>query len=188
MGHDISVYHTEVFLRYLLQQPSNIIITISSLLLCFLLSLDRLPGMEILSVGPNWLVIWLVTWSLTHNRSQSLITAVSLSLVLDGLSSAYPSHLFGLVIVAWFNSSAKSKNDLGSFHSIILVVLKIFFWVLAVEAIIALQYLLLNFDYNNGLWLRYQRIGLSSALLSSVWTPLIYWPLSRWWLYCNKKK
>ena len=167
---------------------SNILVIIGSLLLCFLLTLARLPGMEILQVAPNWLVIWLVTWSLSHTRAQSLVAAVSISLVLDALSSSYPTHLPGLVIVAYFNSDSRRKNDLVSFNSIILVVLRVFFWTLVVEAIMALQYLPFNIDFIHELWLRYQRIGLSSALLSSLWTPVIYWPLSRWWLYQSRKK
>ncbi|MDJ0565359.1 MAG: rod shape-determining protein MreD, partial [Microcystis sp. M49629_WE12] len=27
----------------------------------------------------------------------------------------------------------------------------------------------------------YQRLGLTSALLSSLWTPLVYYPLQQWW-------
>ena len=105
---------------------SNILVSIGSLLLCFLLTLARLPGMEILLVAPNWLVIWLVTWSLSHTRAQSLVAAVSISLVLDALSSSYPTHLLGMVIVAYFNSDSRRKNNLVSFNSIILVVLKVF--------------------------------------------------------------
>jgi hypothetical protein len=31
------------------------------------------------------------------------------------------------------------------------------------------------------IWFYHQRIALSSAILSSLWAPVIYYPLSRWW-------
>jgi hypothetical protein len=31
------------------------------------------------------------------------------------------------------------------------------------------------------MWLDYQRIALSSAILSSLWAPVLYYPLNQWW-------
>jgi hypothetical protein len=31
------------------------------------------------------------------------------------------------------------------------------------------------------IWYYHQRIALSSAILSSMWSPVIYYPLNRWW-------
>ena len=134
--------------------------------------------MEILKVGPNWLVIWLVTWSLSHSRLEAIVAAISLGLVLDALTSAYPTHLLGLVAVAWLTSQDKNHH---SSYNIILVMLRVFVLVLLVEGIMAIQYLWLNFSFLDEVWLSYQRIGISSALLSSLWTPFLYYPLHKWW-------
>ena len=32
-------------------------------------------------------------------------------------------------------------------------------------------------------WLYHQQVALSSAILSSLWTPVIYFPLNLWWAY-----
>jgi cell shape-determining protein MreD len=31
------------------------------------------------------------------------------------------------------------------------------------------------------LWIYYQRSTLSSAILSSLWAPVVYYPLNHWW-------
>ena len=31
------------------------------------------------------------------------------------------------------------------------------------------------------IWLYHQRVALSSAILSSLWAPALYYPLNRWW-------
>ncbi|XPM61718.1 MAG: rod shape-determining protein MreD [Leptolyngbya sp. IPPAS B-1204] len=31
------------------------------------------------------------------------------------------------------------------------------------------------------IWLYHQRIALTSAILSSLWAPAVYYPLNRWW-------
>ncbi|NET35127.1 MAG: rod shape-determining protein MreD, partial [Cyanothece sp. SIO1E1] len=31
------------------------------------------------------------------------------------------------------------------------------------------------------IWVYHQRVALSSAILSSLWAPAIYYPLKRWW-------
>ena len=38
----------------------NWCVTVGSVLLCTLILLTRFPGMELLGVGPNWLLIWVV--------------------------------------------------------------------------------------------------------------------------------
>ena len=31
------------------------------------------------------------------------------------------------------------------------------------------------------IWSQHQRIALSSAVISSLWTPVVYFPLNQWW-------
>lgn len=165
------------------QKFTDILIIFSTLILCFLLSLVRLPGMEIANITPNWLVIWLAIWSINHSRLQGLVAAVCIALVLDSLTSFYPTHIVGLVLVAWLTYPTKKNigEEPKSPHTIILLMLKIFFLVLLVEGIMFIQYLSLSNSFPAQLWVNYQTIGLSSALLSSLWTPFLYYPLNSWW-------
>jgi hypothetical protein len=40
----------------------------------------------------------------------------------------------------------------------------------------------------DNVWTLQQRIALSSAILSSLWSPAIYFPLSRWWRSLEKQE
>ncbi|MGD1864119.1 MAG: rod shape-determining protein MreD, partial [Phormidesmis sp.] len=31
------------------------------------------------------------------------------------------------------------------------------------------------------IWLYHQRVALSSAIISSLWAPVLFYPLKRWW-------
>jgi cell shape-determining protein MreD len=42
------------------RQFLNFGVTFVSVMLCILILPTRLPGMELLGIGPNWLLIWLV--------------------------------------------------------------------------------------------------------------------------------
>jgi hypothetical protein len=37
------------------------------------------------------------------------------------------------------------------------------------------------------IWLQHQRIALSSAIISSLWAPVLYYPLNRWWAFLEQK-
>jgi hypothetical protein len=37
------------------------------------------------------------------------------------------------------------------------------------------------------IWMQHQRIALSSAILSSLWAPALYYPLNRWWTYFDRQ-
>jgi rod shape-determining protein MreD len=109
--------------------------------------------------------------------------SIFLALVLDSMTSYYPTHLFGLVAVAWLTTQPQKriKYEVISSNSIIFVMLRVFILVLLVEGLLAIQYFSLNLSFFSELWLNYQKISLSSALLTSLWTPLLYYPLNKWW-------
>jgi rod shape-determining protein MreD len=133
--------------------------------------------MELLGIGPNWFLIWVVTWSLKHKVLSSAIAGLILGLLQDSLSSAYPSHVVVLVLVGFITARLQRhiKEDL------ITVVLLVFVLTLVAEAAIALQYALLEIRPLEEIWLDYQRIALSCAVLTSLWTPAFYYPLHSWW-------
>jgi rod shape-determining protein MreD len=49
------------------------------------------------------------------------------------------------------------------------------------ETVTAIQYSLLGDRNLAEIWTDHQRIALSSAILSSLWAPVVYYPLNRWW-------
>lgn len=159
------------------RQLLNGLLIASSVVLCLLLSPTRLPGMELLGVGPNWFLIWVVTWSLKHKVLSSVIAGLTLGLLQDSMSSSYPSHVVVLVIVGFITARLQRhiKEDL------ITIVLLVFILSLIAEATIALQYALMELRPIDEIWLDYQRIALSSAVLTSLWTPAFYYPLHSWW-------
>jgi hypothetical protein len=49
------------------------------------------------------------------------------------------------------------------------------------ESTFALQYLLRGMRNFPELWSDNQRIALTSAIISSLWAPVLYFPLNHWW-------
>jgi rod shape-determining protein MreD len=133
--------------------------------------------MELLGVGPNWFLIGVVIWSLKHKVLSSIIAGLTMGLLQDSMSSRYPSHVVVLVLVGFITARLQRhiKEDL------ITIVLLVFILTLVAEATIALQYALMELRPIEEIWLDYQRIALSSAMLSSLWTPAFYYPLNAWW-------
>ncbi|RPH91844.1 MAG: rod shape-determining protein MreD [Chroococcales cyanobacterium metabat2.561] len=157
----------------------NILVTIASLLLCAFLSLMRLPGMEILGIAPNWLLIWLVSWSLHRSCLDSVVAGLAIGTIQDSLTSNYPSHIMVFGLIGFLTSRLHRQRYLK--EELIAVVLIVFVMTLIADGAIAFQYYLQGGKNLADLWVDYQRIALTSALLSSLWTPLVYYPLQQWW-------
>ena len=49
------------------------------------------------------------------------------------------------------------------------------------ETIFGLQLTLAGERKFEDIWTYYQRVALASAILSSLWAPVVYYPLNRWW-------
>ena len=139
----------------------------------------RIPGMELLGITPNWLLIWLITWSVKRNLWQSVTAAIVLGLIQDSLTEIYPSHVLSLVIVAIL--TAKTYQQKYVKEDIISMMLIVFGMAIISETIIALQYSIQAYQPLLDIWINYQKISLSSAIISSLWTPFIYYPLNYWW-------
>jgi rod shape-determining protein MreD len=165
--------------RYLL----NSLIIVGSVLICCFLSLTRLPGMEILGIGPDWLLIWLVTWSVKRSVFQGVSAGLILGLLQDGLTSPYPSHVTVLVVVGFLTARFHKQRYIK--EELIAVVLIVFLMTLLAEMLLAVQHWGRRQTSIEDFWLDYQRIALASALLTSLWTPAIYYPLHQWWKNLN---
>lgn len=150
-----------------------------SVLCCAMLLLLRVPGMEILGIAPNWFVIWVVAWSLPRSLWQSLWAAIALGLIQDGMTAPWPSHVLSLAVVAVITSKLqKNKYIQEDFVSVALVV---FAMSLVSETVIALQHTLILPEQAGRIWLEHNKIALTSAILNSLWAPLLCYPLGKWW-------
>jgi rod shape-determining protein MreD len=157
----------------------NGFVTISSVAVCALAMMFRAPVMELTGIGPNWLLIWVVTWSVKRTPLQAILAGLALGWLQDGLAAAQPSHALPLALVGYLTARLqKPKFILEDFISVALI---IFVMVIVAETVSALQ-LSLQGDRNwPDTWSYYRQVTLSSAILSSLWGPVIYYPLNRWW-------
>lgn len=164
-----------IWARWLL----NWTVTVFSVVVCLLVLPTRLPGMELLGVGPNWLLIWVVAWSVKRTMLQGAIAGLVLGLIQDGMTAPNPTHMLGLAIVGILTARIQKQRYIQEdFISIALIV---FGMAVISETVTAIQF---SFQTNRNLaeiWTYHQRIALSSAILSSLWAPAIYYPLNRWW-------
>lgn len=154
-------------------------IIVGSGLICLLLLPTRLPGMELLGLAPNWVLIWVVIWSLKRSPFQAVIAAIALGLIQDGMTGDYPSHAIGLAIVGYLTARLQKQRFLK--EDFISVALIVFIMALLAETAIAIQLGLTGSRSWSELWQYYQPIALTSAILSSLWAPILYFPLNAWW-------
>jgi len=160
----------------------NWAVTIGSILVCTLAMYTRFPGMTLMGIAPNWLLIWLVTWSVNRPVFLSVMAGVALGLLQDGMTFAdiknTPTHTLGLAIAGGITALLQKQRYIQEdFISIALIV---FGMAVIVETMHAVQLTFMGAGMDN-VWTLQQRIALSSAILSSLWSPAIYFPLSRWW-------
>jgi rod shape-determining protein MreD len=161
------------------RQLLSILLIVGSVLLCALLSFARLPGMELLGIGPNWLLIWVVVWSLQRSTLPGVIAGLALGWIQDGLTSTYPSHALTLSLVGFLAARlGKNRRLRDNFIALIWIV-----FVLAglAEIATALQYVLQKVRSPIDIWRDCERIALSSAILSSLWAPAFAYPFNSCW-------
>ncbi len=171
------------------QKFLNWAVTIGSLLICILAMYTRFPGMTLMGIAPNWLLIWLVAWSVNRPVILSVMVGISLGFIQDGMTfsglSVAPTHALGLAIAGGLTSLLQKQRYVQEdFISIALIV---FGMAVIVETMHAVQLTALRINIGN-VWILQQRIALSSAILSSLWSPVIYFPLSRWWRSLERKE
>ena len=157
----------------------NNLVIVVSVAVCCILSLLRLPGMELLGMSPNWLLIWLIAWSVKRSIWQSAIAGVALGWIYDGLTVSNPSHVFSLVTVGVITASFNKERYIG--EDFISMALIVFVMAIIAETIFALQYVWLQIRPLADVWQDYVRITVTSAVITSLWTPVVYVPLNRWW-------
>jgi rod shape-determining protein MreD len=174
------------------RQFVNGLVTVGSVLLCVLVLPTRLPGMELLGISPNWLLIWVVAWSLKRTVFQGAVAGLALGMIQDGMTSSNPTHAFSLMVVGMLAARIRKQRYIQ--EDFISVALIVFGMAVLAETVTAIQYSFQSDLFNSGsfgtrnlleIWTDHQRIALASAILSSLWAPVIYYPLNRWWERIN---
>lgn len=168
-----------------IRQLQNWVVTIGSVLVCLLLLPTRFPGMELLGIGPHWMAIWVVAWSVKRKVYQGILAGLAAGFLLDGMSRAEPTHAIGLALVGFLTASLqKSRYIREDFISVALIV---FGMVLVAETVMAVQFLFVGDRDFTAIWQNYQIISLASAILSSLWAPVIYVPLQLLWQHTKSE-
>jgi rod shape-determining protein MreD len=165
-------------------QRTNILLILGSVLFCALLQSQRIPGMVLLETAPNWLLIWVVTWSVKRSPLEGLLAGIALGLIQDGLTTAQPTHAISLGIAGFLTSGIDRQRIIA--EDFVSALLLVFVMAMMVEIIFAGQLALGGAWIPFELWPHLQRVALSSAVISSLWTPLIYVPLNYWWDRFNR--
>ena len=160
----------------------KILFVLVSVAICSILMLVDIPGMELLETNPNWLLIWLVSWSLKRTVWQSAIAGLAIGWIYDGIAISSPSRILGFVVVAVFTSSLQKQKYLG--EDFISVAFIVFFMSILAETIYAVQYTIQYFGSVKAI-AQYQQIAIISAIITSIWSPAFYYPFN---LINNKLK
>ncbi len=69
----------------------------------------RLPGMELLGIGPNWLLIWVVAWSVKRTVLEGSLAGIVLGMLQDAMTSPDPTHAISLGLVGILTGLLKSN-------------------------------------------------------------------------------
>lgn len=167
----------------------NWVVTVGSALLCLLLLPMRIPGMELLGIAPSWLLIWVVAWSIKRTVIQGAIAGLVLGLIQDGMTSPDPTHALSLIVVGVLTARLQKQRYLQ--EDFISVALIVFGMTILAETIATLQFSFFSYTPAGTdtftiaklaeIWQYRQQIALSSAIVSSLWAPIVYYPLNHWW-------
>lgn len=167
-------------------------VTISSVILCLLLLPTRFPGMELAGIGPHWLLIWVVSWSVGRNVWQGFSAGLILGLLQDGLTALQPTHAFGLALVGFLTARLKKQHYTD--ENFISVALIVFAMAVIAETVTAVQFSLTQnqfimekaYELLADTWTYHQRVALASAIVTSLWAPILHYPLSLWWRWISE--
>jgi rod shape-determining protein MreD len=156
----------------------NFAIIVGSIVICVFLTGRRLPGTELAGIEPNWLLIWLVSWCLRGGIWNGLFAGLAVGwlqeAIIGGESRAAISFVIVGVLTACFSKQRFLREDF------ITIALVVFGMTLISETVIAARQYLLNLRDREDLWFDYQRITLTAAIISSLWAPVLHYPLQSW--------
>lgn len=155
-------------------------VIVGTLLIASMLLLTRIPGMTILGFSPQWLLMWVIAWSVKRDILYALLGAIAVGWLHDSLTiSGIPSHIPGFLLVAFLTASWRQQRYLQ--EDFISLALLVFAMTFVAEMVMAVQYLMLGLLSFSIVWTEAQQVALASAVLSSLWAPITCTPLVRWW-------
>jgi rod shape-determining protein MreD len=157
----------------------NGLVTTASATLCALALPLKLPGMTLAGIGPHWLLAWVVAWSIKRDMLQGLLGGITVGLLQDSLTAPQPTHVIGLALVGLITGRINKKRLLA--EEFVSVALIVFGMAALIEVVMALQLSWMGDRPLLEIWERLPLIALSSAILSSLWAPVVYYPLNLWW-------
>lgn len=157
----------------------NGLVTAASVTLCALALPLQLPGMDLAGVGPHWLLAWVVAWSIKRDMLQGLFGGIAAGFLQDSLTASQPTHVIGLALVGLIIGRINKKRLIA--EEFVSVALIVFGMAAFVEVVLALQWSWVSDRPLLEIWERLPQTALSSAILSSLWTPVVYYPLNLWW-------
>ena len=155
----------------------NLLFVTVSILLCIILMLVDIPGMELLEINPNWLLIWVVCWSFKRTVWHGAIAGTIMGCIYDGITLSNPSHVFSFVLVGMLTSGLKTQKYIG--EDFISVAFVVFFMIVFSEAIYVWQYSREYFLGISETIQKYRQVVIISAIISSLWSPALYYPMNR---------
>jgi rod shape-determining protein MreD len=157
----------------------NSIVIVGSVVLCTILGLTRLPGMELMGIGPNWFVIWLSIWCLDRTLIQAILAGFCLGWIQDSLSAPWPSHTIGMVIVSMGFHFCFTHRFWKS--DVLFLPLLVMGGVVINDGILSILFSLQDGQPILQVWQQRPQLFWISPLLSAIWTPAFFWPLRQWW-------
>lgn len=159
----------------------NLILIVVSFSICGLLMVFRVPGTELLGIYPNWLLIWLIAWSLKKTITEAAIAGLIVGWIYDGITLTVPSHSLAFILIGALTSKLQKQKYLG--EDFISVALVVFFLTIITETIFALQYSGVYSFSLAEILPKYQQIVVVSAIITSLWSPIFYYPFN----LCQRK-
>jgi rod shape-determining protein MreD len=139
--------------------------------------------MTLMGLGPNWLLIWLVAWSLKRPVLIAAIAGVALGFLQDAITissqtTLAPTHAIGMGIAGSLTAMLQKQRYMQ--EDFISVALIVFGMTVITETSLAIQLALMVKNFV-AVWALQQRVALGSAILSSLWSPVLHFPMSRYW-------
>ena len=155
---------------------ANLLLILLSVTLCSFLMLFDIPGVELLETNPNWLLIWVVAWSIKRTIWHGAIAGLTIGWIYDGISLSSPSHAASFMFVGILTSGIQKQRYIG--EDFISVACVVFFMTIFAETIYAWQYAR---EYSLTLlevFQRYQQDAIILAVITSLWSPAFYYPFN----------
>lgn len=168
----------------LVRSGLNGAVIVTSIFVCTVAALWHHSAWEMTGINPDWFLIWVVAWSVKRPAWQGIVGGVGLGLIQDGLTGHQPTHALSLGIVGLITALLQKQRYVSEdFISIALIT---FAMAIISATVMAGQLSLENARPLAEIWQQHRQIALGSAILSSLWAPVVYAPINLWWQWLSE--